>query len=98
MTSTQLPSQVFPQAPTVQVKIDRRTDDGNLGEGGEGSSSMFVLGNQNNSQGSDGITHRSSPCHYKYAKKCYSFCLMVEASDHGYLYCYNCYITRYARA
>jgi hypothetical protein len=31
MTYTQLPSDVFPQAPTVQVKIDRRTDDGNLG-------------------------------------------------------------------
>lgn len=34
MTSTQLPSDVFPQAPTVQVKIDRQTDDGNLGGGG----------------------------------------------------------------
>lgn len=32
----QLPSDVFPQAPTVQVKIDRRTDDGNLGEVGWG--------------------------------------------------------------
>jgi len=76
MTSTQLPSDVFPQAPTVQVKIDRRTDDGILGGGGGGggvtgeggSSSMFVLGNQNNSRGSDGITHRSSPYHYKCAK------------------------------
>jgi hypothetical protein len=65
MTSTQLPSDVFPQAPTVQVKIDRRSDDGNLGGG---SSSMFVLGNQNNSRGSDGITHRSSPYYYKRAK------------------------------
>lgn len=36
MTSTQLPSDVFPQAPTVQVKIDRRTDEGNLGGGGGG--------------------------------------------------------------
>jgi hypothetical protein len=34
MTSTQLLSDVFPQAPTVQVKIDRRTDDGNLVSGG----------------------------------------------------------------
>lgn len=33
MTSTQLPSDVFPQTPTVQVKIDRRSDDGNLGGG-----------------------------------------------------------------
>jgi len=69
MTSTQLPSDVFPQAPTVQVKIDRRTDEGNLGGGGGGggSSSMFVLGNQNNFRVSDGITHRSSPYHYKHA-------------------------------
>ena len=34
MTSTQLPSDAFPQAPTVQVKIDKRTGNGNLGEGG----------------------------------------------------------------
>jgi hypothetical protein len=33
-----------------------------------GVPSMFVLGNQNNYQGSDGIMHTSSPCHYKCAK------------------------------
>jgi hypothetical protein len=36
MTSTQLPSDIFLQAPTIQVKIDRRTDDGNPEWGGGG--------------------------------------------------------------
>jgi hypothetical protein len=52
MTSTQLPSDVFPQAPTVQIKIDRQTDNGNFGRGwrekeGRERESMFVKWNRN---------------------------------------------------